>query len=97
MAPTYTFNFQLADQVRDSMASITKNMLATLTDLDLMARHSLQEWSGSAQQAYATHKQKWDAAAAQMPAALGRAESALAEISNGYLQVEHYAQSMWID
>ena len=96
MAPTYAFNFQIADSVRDTMAAYTKAMLDQLDDLDAMARHSLANWDGPAREAYVVHKAKWDAAAAKMPEALGRAESALNEISGGYLKVEHYAQGMWL-
>lgn len=95
MAPTYTFNFQTADSVRDSMAAYTKAMLDQLNDLNTMAQNSLASWDGAAREAYMVHKTNWDSAAAKMPEALGRAEAALNEISGGYLQVEHYAQGMW--
>ncbi|MDT7726520.1 MAG: hypothetical protein QOI21_3096 [Actinomycetota bacterium] len=92
---TYKFNFQQADVVRDDMAAITKNIQNMLTDLDSQVRGSLQEWTSDARESYDASKLKWDAAAAKMPEALGRAEMALAEISNGYLQVEHTGAGMW--
>ena len=96
MAPTCTFNFQIADSVRDNMAACTRALLDQLHDLDTMARNSLASWDGAAREAYEAHKAKWDAAAAKMPEALGRTESALNKISGGYLQVEHYAQGRWL-
>jgi uncharacterized protein YukE len=96
MAPTHTFNFQIADSVRDTMATCTRALLDQLEDLDTMARNDLANWDAAAREAYAVHKANWDKAAAEMPEALGRAESALTEISGGYLKVEHYAQGMWL-
>jgi WXG100 family type VII secretion target len=92
----YTFNFQIADSVRDTMATYTRAMLDQLDDLNTMAQNSLAGWDGAAREAYAVHRANWDNAAAKMPEALGRAESALNEISGGCLQVEHYAQGMWL-
>lgn len=96
MAPLHTFNFQIADSVRDSMAACTKAVLDQLEDLDAMARNSMVGWDGAAREAYAVHKASWDDAVARMPEALGRAESALNEISGGCLRVEHYAQGRWL-
>jgi len=95
MAPTYTFNFQIAGSVCDNMAAYTRAMLDQLSDLNTMAQNSLASWDGTAREAYTAHKAKWDAAAAKMPEALGRAESALTEITSGYQQAETYAQGMW--
>ncbi|MCS7475964.1 WXG100 family type VII secretion target [Umezawaea endophytica] len=96
MAPTYAFNFQIADSVRDTMASCTRAVLDQLDDLDTMATSSMAGWDGAAREAYAVHKANWDSAAARMPEALGRVEAALHEISGGYLKVEHYAHGMWL-
>jgi uncharacterized protein YukE len=96
MVPPCAFNFQIADSVRDSMATYTKALLDQLDDLDTLARNSLAGWDDAAREAYAVHKANWDAAAARMPEALGRAESALNELSGGCLRVEHYAQGRWL-
>lgn len=96
MAPTCTFNFQIADSVRDSMAACTRAVLDQLDDLDTLARNSLAGWDSATREAYAVHKANWDAAAARMPEALGRAESALHELSGGCLRVEHYARGRWL-
>jgi len=96
MVPTCAFNFQIADSVRDNMATYTKAMLDQLDDLHAMAQNSLASWDDAAREAYLVRKANWDNAAAKMPEALGRAESALNEISGGYLQVEHYARGMWL-
>lgn len=96
MAPTCAFNFQIADSVRDNMAAYTRAVLDQLAELDALARGGLAGWDDAAREAYAVHKANWDAAAARMPEALGRAESALNEISGGYLRVEHYAHGTWL-
>jgi WXG100 family type VII secretion target len=92
----YTFDFNMADGVRDHMASITKNIISLLENLHNEVSSSLASWESGARDEYNRAKQEWDAAAAQMPQSLGRAEQALAEISNGYLSVEHFGANRWM-
>ncbi|MEC3975222.1 WXG100 family type VII secretion target [Amycolatopsis sp. H20-H5] len=91
----YQFSFQLADMTRDHMATITMRMRTMLEELDGNVNKSLADWTSDARAAYQVSKQKWDDAAQKMPQSLQRAEVALNEISNGYLQVEHTGTNMW--
>lgn len=91
----YQFNFGAADQTRDQMATITKRIQTMLEELHSNVQGSLQNWESSAREQYNVSKQKWDAAAAEMPKCLNRAEVSLQEISNGYLKVEHTGAGMW--
>jgi WXG100 family type VII secretion target len=93
--PTYTFNFSLAEGTCSDMSTITSNIQNMLTDLEQEVQGSLQEWTSDARDAYNVSKAKWDAAAAKMPEALGRAQNALTEISSGYSQVERAGGNMW--
>ena len=91
----YRFNFSMADQVRDHMASINNEIHSMLSTLDGDVRKSLASWESGAREAYDAAKLQWDAAAGRMPASLGRAEQALSAISDGYLQVEHFGIDQW--
>lgn len=91
----YQFNFALADETRDNMAMITNRIHTLLEDLNSEVQTSLANWESGARDAYNAAKAEWDAAAARMPAALGRAEVALSSISDGYLRVEHYGVDLW--
>jgi len=92
----YTFDFTMADGVRDHMATITKSIISMLENLHSEVSTSLASWESGAREQYNQAKAEWDAAAAQMPQSLGQAETALSEISNGYLQVEHYGAGRWL-
>lgn len=91
----YTFNFAMADGVRDHMASITRQLIDMLESLHNDVSTSLASWESGAREQYNLAKADWDAAAAKMPEALGRAEVVLSEITNGYLQVEHWGANRW--
>lgn len=91
----YTFSFGQADVVRDSMASITNRIHSMLEELHQNVLKQIAEWDSDARKEYDVAKQKWDSAAAAMPAALGRAEQTLQTISDGYLHVEHYGVDLW--
>jgi len=91
----YQFNFALADETRDNMAMVTNRIHSLLEDLNAEVQTSLANWESGARDEYNAAKLEWDAAAARMPAALGRAEVALASISDGYLRVEHYGMDLW--
>ena len=93
----YTFDFNMADGVRDHMATATKNIISMLENLHNEVSTSLANWESGARDQYNQAKTEWDAAAAQMPQSLGQAESALSEISSGYLQVEHWGANRWMD
>jgi uncharacterized protein YukE len=84
MALTYL----MADSVRERLVAVTDQVRSTLDDLDAQISGDLVNWSGSARAAYEAHRANWTAAAGQMPAALGRAETALAEVSGGYFRAQ---------
>ncbi|XVS67701.1 WXG100 family type VII secretion target [Actinosynnema sp. CA-299493] len=85
----YTFDQRIADQARDQMAETTRRLTKELEDMHLQVVQTLQEWSGDAKQQYQVAKSQWDQAAARMPASLFTAESALEQITQGYVRVEH--------
>ena len=91
----YTFSFGQADAVRDQMATITNRVHSMLEELNGNVMKQISEWESDARREYDLAKQKWDAAAAAMPSALGRAEQTLQTISDGYLHVEHYGVDLW--
>lgn len=93
----YTFDFNMADSVRDHMATATKSIISMLETLHNEVSTSLASWESGAREQYNQAKTEWDAAAAQMPQSLGQAEQALSEISSGYLQVEHYGAGRWMN
>lgn len=92
----YTFDFTMADSVRDHMATTTKNIISMLENLHNEVSTSLASWESGAREEYNRAKTEWDAAAARMPQSLGQAELALSEISGGYLQVEHWGANRWM-
>lgn len=92
----YTFDFTMADSVRDHMATTTKNIISMLENLHNEVSTSLANWESGAREEYNRAKADWDAAAAQMPQSLGQAELALSEISGGYLAVEHWGAGRWL-
>ncbi|GAA1988114.1 WXG100 family type VII secretion target [Amycolatopsis minnesotensis] len=93
--PADRLRFPMAEQVRDSVASVTDEIRAILADLDREARAGMGEWSGEARAAYEESKASWDAAAAGMPECLRRAQEALSEISAGCQQAESTGVTMW--
>ena len=92
---TYTFNRGQADQVRDTMASVTRQLQQELEHMDGKVRTTLAEWEDGAAAQYETAKKQWDAAAARMPHSLNSAEVALSQITDGYLKVEHSGVNAW--
>lgn len=70
------FDLPPIDGVRDDMCAVTDDIRSLLADLDQQARGGLREWPSDAREAYEAGKLKWDAAAAKMSEALGRAEQA---------------------
>lgn len=92
---TYTFNYGVADTVRDEMAQVTITLRNELESMEQQVALAMQDWDDGAKQQYAVAKQQWDAAAARMPYSLAQAEIALNNISGGYLQVEHTGANAW--
>lgn len=93
--PADRLRFPMAEQVRDSVASVTEEIRALLAELDREVREGMGEWSGEARAAYEESKAVWDAAAAGMPGCLRRADEALSEISSGCQQAESTGVTMW--
>jgi uncharacterized protein YukE len=92
----YTFDFNVAEAVQDQMASITSQIQSMLADLESQVANSIADWNSPyARDAYNVAKQKWDAAAAQMPAALAQAQQALTSISGVLQGVESRGVQMW--
>ncbi|QFZ18577.1 WXG100 family type VII secretion target [Saccharothrix syringae] len=86
---TYTFDQRIADQARDQMADVTKMLKTELESMHQQVLTTLRDWDGPSKDQYTIAKAKWDAAADRMPHSLNSAEVALANITNGYLKVEH--------
>ncbi|GAA2822649.1 MULTISPECIES: WXG100 family type VII secretion target [Crossiella] len=93
--PTYTFNRGMADSVRDQMAAITKQLQNELENMHQQITSTLQDWQDGAKDQYLTAKSQWDAAAQRMPHSLNAAETALQQITEGYLKVEHTGMNAW--
>lgn len=92
---TYEFNRSMADNVRDDMARVTKQLQTELANLDSQVKTTLADWVDGAKTQYDSAKAQWDAAAARMPASLAAAEKALNDITDGYLRIEHTGVNQW--
>jgi WXG100 family type VII secretion target len=93
--PTYTFNFNLADQTLDHMSTINQNIRTALDDLERTCLASMAEWTGAAREQYTEAKRQWDFNAQKMNEALQAGRQSLFQISDGYGSAEQRAQQIW--
>lgn len=92
---TYTFDYGVSSTVCDDMTQVTRNINQELDDMHQRVLTTLQDWKDSAKDEYWRAKGEWEALAAQMPATLAQAQTALVQISEGYGQVEKTGVSQW--
>ena len=77
----------------DQAAQIGSNIQNLLQQLETDCQRTLATWTGDAQSQYAIDKQRWDAAAANMPAAINSAHTTLTNILTEYGIAENQAAS----
>jgi WXG100 family type VII secretion target len=75
----------------DQAAQIGSNIQSLLQELEADCQRTLATWTGDAQTQYAINKQRWDAAAANMPVAINSAHTALTNIMTEYGVAEQTA------
>ena len=92
---SYQVSLEQMAFVEGEMQSITAKVQSTLSDLDDASKQHLAEWNSDARDAYNLAKAKWDAAATEMAAQLGKATSAVANIGEYYTSGEKYGTSLW--
>lgn len=68
-------------EICTGMAGSTRVIQDTLERLDAACRARMAEWTPDARRQYAIHSAQWNAAAGQLPAALGRARAVLGRIA----------------
>ncbi|MET0135510.1 MAG: WXG100 family type VII secretion target [Kibdelosporangium sp.] len=91
----YTYDYTIGEGFGERLGQITTSIKTSLDDLDVKVRGALHLWDGAARDAYNAAKAEWDAAAARMPEALGRAQQSLMSIHEGYGSADNYAKSSW--
>jgi WXG100 family type VII secretion target len=88
---TYTVSMQSMNSAIDQAAQIGSNIQSLLQELESDCQRTLATWTGDAQTQYAVDKQKWDAAAANMPVAINTAHTTLTNIMTEYGVAEQTA------
>jgi uncharacterized protein YukE len=83
------------DASQQDLMTATRNIQQLITDLETEARTSLNQWEGSVRDFYYQKKAEWDAAAAKMAEAAGKAGVQLGQINGNYNQAERYGTSLW--
>lgn len=91
----YTVQMGAVDVSQQELMAATKRIQQLIEQLEQEARSSLAQWEGSVRDFYYVKKAEWDAAAAQMAQAAGRAGSQLGEINQSYNQAERYGTNLW--
>src|ERR1700749_297991 len=76
-------------------ASVYQALQNTLTTLETQLNSSLNQWTGSAQQAYYAAKAKWDAAAADMATVVSSLSQVIGMANANYTQTEAVNRAMW--
>ncbi|GAA2564450.1 hypothetical protein GCM10010435_41030 [Winogradskya consettensis] len=92
---SYTFNFAVAQQTLHEMLTINTNITGELSELETYCNAQLAEWTGDAQVEYQAAKTEWNSAAQQMAQAFTNAQTALTNITEGYINAESIARGVW--
>ena len=88
-------NFGMMAQGEADFASVYQALQNTLTTLETQLNASLNQWTGSAQQAYYAAKAKWDAAAADMATVVSSLGQVIGVANENYTQTESVNRAMW--
>jgi WXG100 family type VII secretion target len=88
---TYSVSMQSMDNAIEQAGQIGSNIQNLLQELETSCQRTLATWTGAAQSQYAIDKQRWDAAAANMPAAINSAQTTLTNILSTYGSAEQSA------
>lgn len=76
-------------------ASVYQSLQSSLTTLESQLQASLNEWTGSAQEAYYAAKRKWDTAAADMAIVVSQLGQVVGVANQNYTQAETVNRGMW--
>ena len=88
---TYSVSMQSMNSAIDQAAQIGSSIQNLLQELETDCQRTLATWTGEAQSQYAIDKQRWDAAAANMPTAINSAHTTLTNILTEYGVAEQTA------
>jgi ESAT-6 family protein len=89
MAGDYVLaNFGSLAEGESSFAAAYSGLTSTINDLDAQLRGHLQDWQGSAQQAYLEAKAIWDKAIADMGLTIQGLSQVIGTASQNYAQAE---------
>jgi WXG100 family type VII secretion target len=93
----YTFNFVMADATVTHMNDVHKKVDQGLSDLHSHVMASIQQWEGSARDAYWAAKGQWDANSQQMNSCFEAARQTLVQIGTNYGTTESRHAMLWND
>ncbi|KUO17518.1 WXG100 family type VII secretion target [Streptomyces dysideae] len=93
--PDYTVQIGAVDVTQQELMAATRRIQTLITELESEARSSLANWEGSVREFYYVKKAEWDAGAAKMTEAAGKAGVNLSQINGSYNQAERYGTSLW--
>lgn len=92
---SYSANLPALPDIVHELEVIDAQLKTTLTQLEESAATTLAHWTHEAKDAYRLAKQKWDAAADQMPLQAKQAAMALSEIHSAYTHGEKFGVGLW--
>ncbi|MFJ5521227.1 WXG100 family type VII secretion target [Streptomyces griseoluteus] len=91
----YSVNTQRAAYIAGEMHTISTQIKLEIENLETQAQASLQQWVGSARDAYYVQKVKWDQAAENMGNLASTGSTTLDDITQSYDAGERAGQGLW--